>query len=895
MRTTRNRAGSPHTLPLCLACLWLVGALAAFAGDTFTWTNVRIGGGGYITGLIVHPLNGGLLYARTDIGGAYRWDATASAWIALTDWIPYTSGNLYSIESLAVDPSDTNVVYIACGKRMDSSPHGIYKSINRGGTWTGPYLTTVPMGGNDSIIGGRATPFLRNAGERLAVDPNNGNILYFGSRSDGLWKSSNAGVSWTKQTIPSQGNAGYGVSFVAFDPTSSRPGTACTRVYYGAFGTNSTGTDGGIYRSTNSGLAWTRLAGVANQPRRGQVSKVDGTLWVTHQAGVEKAGPTDAALTSVTPSQAAGVAYNGLALDPSNAAKVVVIRGEMNSNATMYRTTTAGAVWSQISSGTHVSSVPWWIGKSWLWAAQVSACVINPDRPAQLWYGDWYGVWKTDDYAASSPTWNNYENGHEEVVTFTLIAPPSPSIDLISGGADMEGFRHNNGPDSYPSHDMGTAPGNGAGCDFQASFGLAYCERNPSFVVRGAGSQTASAHGVCVSTDNGASWHAAPGWVKTDMPRRVAISASNTNTFVVGVSGGKPKRTGNGGLTFTACNGIAENGPAGPWETSQPLCADKVDGDKFYYFVSGKLYRSTDGGQNFTVAKTGLPTSSRPNLKAGPGVNGELWLSLDANGLWKSTDSGTSFIEVRSPAGARISARAIGFGRQASGTVPWLYFYGTLDGVAGVHLSKNRGSSWVWISSATQTMGCSPSIIEPSRQIVGRVYLGTGGRGIFQGNGNPPASPTGLAVVDGDARITLSWNAVSGATSYTVKRSLTSGGTYTICASPTGTNWTDTGLTNGTYYYVVSAVNDYGESGDSSPASASIVAPRSIAIQGRFVDGRIEVVAATVPQGQICILQVSTNLVQWTGVMTNLAQLPGSVVLSDQAHDPLRFYRIWFP
>src|SRR5581483_6279733 len=173
-------------------------------------------------------------------------------------------------------------------------------------------------------------------------------------------------------------------------------------------------------------------------------------------------------------------------------------------------------------------------------------------------------------------------------------------------------------------------------------------------------------------------------------------SATSTNNFIVVISSGKPSRTGDGGATFTTCAGIAENGPAGPWETAQPLAADRVNGSKFYYSISGKLYRSTDGGQNFTAVNTTLPSdNSHPNLKVFPGVEGELWLSLEGSGLWHSTDSGTTFTEVKSPLGARMNVRDLGLGKQASGSVPWLYTYSTIDGDEGVHLSKDRGVTWV--------------------------------------------------------------------------------------------------------------------------------------------------------------------------------------------------------
>jgi fibronectin type 3 domain-containing protein len=90
----------------------------------------------------------------------------------------------------------------------------------------------------------------------------------------------------------------------------------------------------------------------------------------------------------------------------------------------------------------------------------------------------------------------------------------------------------------------------------------------------------------------------------------------------------------------------------------------------------------------------------------------------------------------------------------------------------------------------------------------------------------PPAAPTGLQATAGNAQVSLSWTASTGATSYHVKRSTTSGGPYTQVAAPTTTSDIDTGLTNGTtYYYVVSALNSAGESANSSQANATPVAP----------------------------------------------------------------------
>ncbi|MGE0822341.1 MAG: Ig-like domain-containing protein [Candidatus Binatia bacterium] len=91
----------------------------------------------------------------------------------------------------------------------------------------------------------------------------------------------------------------------------------------------------------------------------------------------------------------------------------------------------------------------------------------------------------------------------------------------------------------------------------------------------------------------------------------------------------------------------------------------------------------------------------------------------------------------------------------------------------------------------------------------------------------PPAAPTGLIATAGNQQITLSWTPSSEAISYNVKRSTTSGGPYTTVASGVPvTSYTDTGLINGTtYYYVTTAVNTAGESGNSHQATATPLLP----------------------------------------------------------------------
>jgi photosystem II stability/assembly factor-like uncharacterized protein len=164
---------------------------------------------------------------------------------------------------------------------------------------------------------------------------------------------------------------------------------------------------------------------------------------------------------------------------------------------------------------------------------------------------------------------------------------------------------------------------------------------------------------------------------------------------------------------------------------------DRVNPRKFYTFdqTTGTFYVSTDGGQTFTVGMTGLGTYSFKQISVNPNTEGDIWLSLQWNGLWHSTDSGATFTNV----GSVVWPDSIGFGAPAPlASYPALFLIGRLTWSGpgyptGVWRSDDGGNTWNPVTDAQHQYGNLNLVIGDPR-IYGRVYIGTNGRGIVLGD-----------------------------------------------------------------------------------------------------------------------------------------------------------------
>ncbi|MDE6607447.1 MAG: endoglucanase [Lachnospiraceae bacterium] len=155
----------------------------------YQYHNLPIPGGGYVTGFLFHPKKEGVLYARTDIGGTYRFDFREKKWISLISHVTMEDLSETFPIALALDENRPNMLYIACGENKPGK--GVLAISEDYGETFRYEKIPVLIHGN---LNGRGTA------DRLIVDAQDPLILYFASQQEGLFISTDQGKNWKKCT-----------------------------------------------------------------------------------------------------------------------------------------------------------------------------------------------------------------------------------------------------------------------------------------------------------------------------------------------------------------------------------------------------------------------------------------------------------------------------------------------------------------------------------------------------------------------------------------------------------------------------------------------------------------------------------------------------------------------
>ncbi|MEU2116795.1 RICIN domain-containing protein [Streptomyces sp. NPDC016459] len=673
----------------------------------YVWKNAQVVGGGYVTGLVFNPRAKGLLYARTDMGGAYRWDTAAEQWMPLTDWVGEKDWNLLGIDALATDPVDPDRLYLGAGTYTNSwaGNGAILRSTDKGRTFE---RTNLPfkLGGNEDG---------RGAGERLAVDPANNANLLLGSRRNGLWRSTDHGITWSQvSSFPVKDGAGSGggISFVTYGPAGSRT------VYVGVADRSTS-----LYRSTDGGSTWQAVSGqpAGQMPQHGVLSG-DGSLYLTYTnnlgpngvtaGSVWKHTPANGAWKDISPSQGS-YGFSGLAVDPQKPSTVMVTTlDRWWPEDEVYRTTDGGTTWKALAATSErdASAAPY-VGTGvghWM-----TALAIDPFDSGHALYGTGSGIWRSKDATTTdsggTSHWTVGSRGLEETALMDVIAPPGGATALTAMG-DLGGFRH----DSLTEVPAGRLDNP----MMITSTDIDFAQSSPSLMVRvGRGGTQDGAY----STDGGSSWNgfkAEP--VASADSGRVALAADGS-TIVWTQAGQAPYRSTDKGASWSKVSGLG---------TDAVVVADRSSAKTFYSLSGGTLHASTDGGATFTARSTHLPAG---RLTAVPGIAGDLWIAGHDKGLLHSTDGGRTFTTLNTVK----SASALGFGKAAPGaSYQALYLIGTVKDVTGVFRSTDKGATWVRVNDDAHQWGSigAVGVVTGDPDTFGRVYIGTNGRGLQYGD-----------------------------------------------------------------------------------------------------------------------------------------------------------------
>jgi hypothetical protein len=553
-----------------------------------------------------------------------------------------------------------------------------------------------------------------------------------------------------------------------------------------------------LYKTEDGADTWQPMPGAPVSVDRAAISS-SGTLYCTSALGVYKySGGPSGSWTTITPPEPG--AYAGVAIDPFDENRLVTEWGFPQWHDSIWRSTNGGTSWEDATGES--TPVPWFLGGI---DGFLTTVEFDPFHRGTAWALAGESPWKTPDVYASLVEWTGYVKGHEELVsTGALISPPSGPIFLYSGNADFPAFSHTSLSETATPVALDFTRfgywNTISGADFE--------EANPRFVAF-VGHTLNYAPGGGGYTTDGMTYNVfpavpevGPDGESATFGGRIAVSADSQDLVWLTGSTGKVYYSSDLGASWGASDfpGVWGLIAWHIFDWRLPLCSDRKNGAKFYVYdwVDGVFYRSEDRGHTFTPAATGLPIGSfywggKLFLFPSPTTEGELWLSIEYQGLWHSTDSGTTWTQVDTVQTSYLA----GIGKGPDDQTPSLYLMGNANGdtVEGIYRSDDRGATWVRID-IPDPYPTSAVILTGDRQTYGQLYVGTG-MGLYYGTpvAGPPAAPTGLLARTENGHISVSWdppNPSTSAASFSVLRSTTSGSDY----SPVATGLTVKGYTD---------------------------------------------------------------------------------------------------
>ena len=722
----------------------------------YTYKNIPIIGGGFVTGLLYHPAVNGLLYARTDVGMAYRFDNDLQSWTALGEELPM------SPLSVAVDRSDGDRLYAAFG-RWGARNGVLGVSNDRGESFV---YRDLPAKVNANCPG-------RGTGERLLAEKGR---LLFGSEADGLFLSEDDGVSWREIYVNGEKRftfvfavkgtdivlAGCGAGFGAAEAVEKSLYVSCDNgcsfeaaelpVDCAGLAAARAAFDGKyVYVALNRGEKPWQYSCDSGAVRDGRLLRFE-----------VKEGRLDGC-RDITPEELKGLKFGVGGISANEKYTLFSTVCDRHGDR-MFRTADCGESWETVIRSRDPSNYrcncsymkPEYNDGTTVmhWASSVESDPFDLDT---AFFNTGTGVFRIKGLLGNKVYFEDVSEGIEETVHINVYSPPLGRVVLLDAVGDLGGFAFE---DIGKPCENTFADENGK--RFITVMNIDWCDGKDGLAVctpRGNWRGT-SKGGVAVSEDGGLSWRrcSMPYGINEEIDglcQRIEKPNVNSGWVAVAADGGTTVWTvcdrfmlpaaavvysDDGGRSWEKARVFDLNGAEiTDFEVTLKAMADRVNGDVIYGFGNkGDVFVSTDKGRSFWQKRSPLPEAdmgfcdgrNRAEIRCQYGREGVIWLALGEFGLWRMRFENGEFTARRVTAEGTV-VTAQGMGKGVSG---YDALYIAVNGEKGSRLlrSVDEGESWQEISKG-QYFGNVRTVCGDYRKF-GRVYFGTGGRGLFAGD-----------------------------------------------------------------------------------------------------------------------------------------------------------------
>ena len=684
----------------------------------FTFSQVAMGGGGFVSGVFATSEEG-LYYARTDVGGSYRYNKDTQKWEAMSYDISEEDRGLLGIDGLAFGEKDPNRVYMLAGTEYFSNGLTcLLYSDDYGKTWNRTDLT--------EMIKAHGNGMGRGNGERIAVDPKNSDIVYVGGRTGGMIKSTDGGKTFTAldmgtNTSTSNGN---GICSIIIDPKSGDD-SACTTIYAAISRTQ----EDNLYKSTDGGATWNP---VADAPKGFFTQRMkyngDGKIAITYASaegpwnnnrtsgGIRLLDMSNDTFTDITPVKKS---YGDIVIDPANPDRMVACteniyvpqpNGQFGDE--FYVTTDGGKNWTLLNEKMKMSDG----GVEWISTASMHWCssmAIDPNNTNKVMVVSGNGIFTCDNIWDENPEFYFFSKGIEETVPYDIISIPGGKLVSVIG--DYDGFAQDN------AEEYGVVHSSVAG----SMTGLAVAAKATDTWVKCGGDEEKP--GFWYTLDAGKTWnnvkYSPLESKKVAYGGYVGVSADGKRFFWAPGNDSSIYYSDDLGKTWTKSEGGVG---------AKKIICDPVNPDYVYAASGGAFFYSEDGGKTFTQNMTlSIFTAARPVVA--PGKEGVVY--YPAMGLQVSTDYGKTFTRMDTLA----ACMAVGLGKGKTDSDPYTIFvWGkpTNDDPMGLYWSEDEGKTWSRANDDEHQFGGPGNgyFVAGDMNTYGRVYMSTVGLGVVCGD-----------------------------------------------------------------------------------------------------------------------------------------------------------------